>query len=132
MTARAAGRITLAAGHTIERDAVNKKRLLLDDLPIKAVLDKVKNATKGASPFTKSLGVKYFGSEAMFNAYRVATDCKDWATVDRLVLDVLAHNRSSYGKFLEVEEWMYAFTGRLHAEALTARSAYRWLDPSEL
>ena len=132
MTARAAGRITLAAGHTIERDAVNKKRQLLDDLSIKAVLGKAKSAWKRVSPFTRSLDGKYFGSKGMFNAYRAAAARKDWAAVDQAVLDVLAQNRPSYDKFIEVEELMHAFTGRVYAEALTARNAYRWLDPSEL
>ena len=57
---------------------------------------------------------------------------KDWAAVDQAVLDVLAQNCPGYSKFMEVEEWMHAFTERLYAEALTARSAYRWLDPPEL
>ena len=74
MTAQAAGRIALAAGHTIERGAVNKKRQLLDDLPLNAVLDMVDNVLKGAIPFTRSLDEEYFGSRAMFNAYRAAVE----------------------------------------------------------
>lgn len=57
---------------------------------------------------------------------------KNWPAIDKLVLDTLAATSSDYSRFLDAEEWMQAFNGRLCAEVGTACTAYRWLDPPEL
>ena len=131
MTAGAAGAIVLAEGHAIDRAAVDRKRRILNGLPIAAVLLRTRVWAKASVP-VKLLDVDYFGSVSIFYAYRAAVACKDWPTVDRLVLDALARKPSAYDRLLDAEEWMQAFSGRLCAEAETAHAAYRWIDPPEL
>lgn len=131
MTARAADTITLAEGHTIGQAAVDKKRRMLDGISIDAVLDRTRGWAR-ASVYTKPPDAGYFGSTAIYDVYREAVARKDWPAVDQLVLDALVRRPSAYAKLLDAEEWMRAFSGRLCAEAKTARAAYRWMDPQEL
>ena len=49
-----------------------------------------------------------------------------------MVLDALASASPGYGRLLDAEEWLRAFSSRLCAEAGAARAAYRWPDPPEL
>ena len=87
MTAREAGTITLAPGHTIRRDVVRRRRLMLNDLSIDAVLGKIE-AWANISAFTKPPGADHFVDTADSDAYRAATARRDWPAVDRLVLDL--------------------------------------------
>ena len=133
MTAQAPGAtIELAPGHTISRAAVRRKMLLLDDLSINDAVGRVRYIWNSVSPFIQSLDEEYFGSTAAFDAYRSAVARKDWTAADKAVLDSLARNRARYGRFLEAEEWMHAFTERLRAEAESAHEAFRWMDLPEL
>ena len=133
MTARAPGAtIELAPGHVISRAAVRRKMLLLDDLSIDDVVGMIADIWNGISPLMRSLDARYFGSSTVSDAYRSAAARKDWAAADKAVLDPLARNRARYGRFLEAEEWMHAFTERLRAEAERACNAFRWMDPPEL
>ena len=100
MTARGAGTIILAEGHTIERAAVSKKRQILDEVSIDAVLGNIKTLAH-ANEFVKPLDAGYFGSAGISDAYNAAAARKDWATVDRLVLDALAESHSRYGRVLD-------------------------------
>ena len=131
MTAHSAGTITLAEGHTIEGAAVYKRRRLLDDLPIEAVLDRAK-AAASIDVLTELLDTSRFGSMITSDAYHTAEARKDWKVADRLVLDTLALNRTVYARVLDAEAWMLAFNERLCAEAETAHVAFRWLDTQEL
>lgn len=131
MTARAAGTIILAEGHTIDCAAVSKKRQILDEISIDAVLGNIKEWAH-AGEFAKPIDADYFGNAGISDAYDAAVARKDWATVDRLILDTLAQNHSKYGRALDAEAWMQAFSGRLCSEVEKARAVFRWLDPSEL
>lgn len=131
MTTYSTGTIMLAEGHTIESSVVYKRQKLLDDLPIKAVLDQIK-AVASVDALTEVLDRSHFGSMITSEAYRTAVARKDWAVADLLVLDTLAQNRAVYARVLDTEAWMLAFSGRLCAEVETAHAAFRWLDPPEL
>ena len=131
MTAYTTNTIALAEGHTIEGAAVYKKRRILDDLSISAVLGNASILT--SIRVSKKLPVAVrFADVTNSDAYRAAVSRKDWMVVDRLILDVLARSRVDYARLLDAEEWMHAFSGRLCAEAKTAHAAYRWMDPPEL
>ena len=131
MTALNTNTIMLAEGHAIDRAAVHEKRLVLDDLHIGAVLGMARAKAK-VGKFVSSPDAGYFGSASASDAYHAVVARKDWATVDQLILDALARDRAIYDKFLDAEEWMQAFSGRLCAEAEAAHGAYRWMDPPEL
>ena len=121
----------LAEGHAIDCAAVDKKRRILDDLSIDAVLD-MSDGWSNAEVSTKSFDADWFGSATTSNACRAAASRKDRQAVDRPILDALGLNHSKYGRVLDAEECMQAFTGRLCAEVETAHAAYRWMDPPEL
>ena len=131
MTAGAAGAIVLAEGRAIDRAAADRKRPILNGLPIAAVLLRTGGWARASAP-VKLLDVGCFGSASIFYACRAAVARKDWPTVDRPVLDALARKPSAYDRLLGAEEWMQAFGGRLCAEAETAHAACRRIDPPEL
>ena len=131
MTVHTTGTIALAEGHTIESAVVYKKRRLLDDLPIKTVLRQAE-VVASVDAFTELLDRSRFEGAVILDAYHAAAARKDWKSVDQLVLDTLARNRAVYAKVLGAEAWMYAFGGRLCAEAETAHAAFRRIDPPEL
>lgn len=89
MADSAAGTITLAESHANDRAAVDKKRRILNGLPIAAVLRRTDEWAR-ASVSTKSPDARYFGSASISDACNAAATRKDGPIVDRLVLDALA------------------------------------------
>ena len=132
MTAHKPDAIVLAPGHAITRDGVRAKQKELEYLPLGRVLGKVEGIYTGASRIIGELDGELLGGTAISRRYRGMSAQKNWPGVDKLVLDALASASLSYGRFLDAEEWLRAFSNRLCAEAGAARAAYRWLDPPEL
>lgn len=132
MTLRGPDAIVLAPGHAITRSGRSAKKKALDSIPMCDVLRKAEAVHASSNKIVGELDKGFFGSAAISMRYYGLVAQKNWPAVDKLVLDTLAATSSDYSRFLDAEEWMQAFSGRLCAEAGTARTAYRWLDPPEL
>ena len=131
MIAHSTDTITLAEGHAIERARVYRKRKILDDISISAMLGK-SSILASVKASQSLLNRDHFGGTTTSYVYRAAVSRKDWTVADQVVLDTLAQNRAAYTRLLDAEEWMHAFSERLCAEGEIAHAAYRWMDPPEL
>ena len=132
MTVREPDAIVLAPGHSITRSGVRAKQKVLKGASLSDVLNIVEDIGSGTDMITKALGNEIIGNAATSRQYHSLVAQKNWPVVDKLVLDALASTRPDYNKFRDAEEWVEAFNNRLCAEAGTAHTAYRWLDPPEL
>ena len=132
MTLRGPDEIVLAPGHAITRSGRRAKEKALDGIPMCDVLRKAEAVYASSNKIIGELDKGFFGTAAISMRYHGLVAQKNWPAVDKLVLDTLAATSSDYNAFLDAEEWMQAFSGRLCVEAETACTAYRWLDPPEL
>lgn len=132
MTMREPDEIVLAPGHAITRSGRRAKQKALEEIPMCDVLRKAESVHTSSNKIIGEVDKEFFGSAAISMRYHGLVAQKNWPAIDKLVLDTLAATSSDYSRFLDAEEWMQAFSGRLCAEVGMACSAYRWLDPPEL
>ena len=130
MTSRPSS-IMLAPGHEITSSGICKKRAVLDTLPMRRALDRIRIETRRGAP-NPPPDVDFFGSIPIYEQYKKAMSRKDWIASDSLFFTALASDSGAYRRLLEAEEWSWAFNGWLRRMASTMPFAYRWIDPGEL